>query len=61
LLDRTREYRPLSAGGFKGRGVTITYKPVKSVRIDARALREVLPEIAARFMVETTTRRFCVA
>ncbi len=40
---------------------TITYKPVKSARLDAKALKTALPDVAARFMVETTTRRFCVA
>ena len=40
---------------------TITYKTVKSARIDAKALKEALPSVAARFMVETIVRRFCVA
>lgn len=40
---------------------TVTWKPVKSARLDAKALKTALPDIAARFMVETTTRRFCVA
>lgn len=40
---------------------TVTWKPVKSSRLDAKALKTALPDIAARFMVETTTRRFCVA
>ncbi len=40
---------------------TITYKAVKSARLDAKALKETLPSVAARFMVETTVRRFCVA
>lgn len=40
---------------------TITYKPVKSARLDAKALKTALPDVAARFMVETTTCRFCVA
>lgn len=40
---------------------TVTWKSVKAVRLDARALREALPDVAARFTVETTTRRFCVA
>lgn len=40
---------------------TLTWKPIKSARIDSIALREALPDVAARFMVETTTRRFCVA
>lgn len=40
---------------------TATWKSVKSARLDATALRKALPDVAARFMVETTTRRFCVA
>lgn len=40
---------------------TVTWKPVKTVRIDAKALKTALPDVAARFMVENTTRRFCVA
>lgn len=40
---------------------TITYKPIKTVRLDAKALKTALPDVAARFMVESTTRRFCVA
>lgn len=40
---------------------TITYKPIKTTRLDARALKTALPDVATRFMVETTTRRFCVA
>lgn len=40
---------------------TITYKAIKSARLDAKALKTALPDIAARFMVETTVRRFCVA
>lgn len=40
---------------------TITWRPIKSARIDAKALKTVLPDVAARFMVESTVRRFCVA
>lgn len=40
---------------------TVAWKSIKSVRLDAAALRKALPDVAARFMVETTTRRFCVA
>lgn len=40
---------------------TITYKPIKTARLDAKALKTALPDVAARFMVESTTRRFCVA
>ena len=46
----------LRAGEYK-----VTWKSIKTARLDATALRKTLPEVAARFMVETTTRRFCVA
>lgn len=39
----------------------VTWKAVKSARIDAVALRAALPEVVERFTRETTTRRFCVA
>lgn len=38
----------------------ITWKPVMSSRLDSTALKKELPDIAARFMRQTTTRRFCV-
>lgn len=40
---------------------TITWKQVKTARIDATALRKALPDVAERFTRTTTTRRFCVA
>lgn len=43
------------AGAFK-----IDWKPVTTSRIDTAALKKALPEIAERFMKQTTTRRFCV-
>lgn len=46
----------LRAGEYK-----VTWKPVKSSRIDATALRRAMPEVAAAFTRETITRRFCVA
>ena len=45
----------LIAGAFK-----VEWKPVVSSRIDTAALKKALPEIAERFMKQTTTRRFCV-
>lgn len=39
----------------------VTWKPIKSARLDTTALKKALPDVAARFMVEATTRRFCVA
>lgn len=38
----------------------ITWKGVKSARIDTTALRAALPDVAQAFTRETTTRRFCV-
>ena len=45
----------LIAGPFK-----IDWKTVVSSRIDTTALKKALPDIAERFMKQTTTRRFCV-
>ena len=50
------EQEELRAGEYK-----ITWKPVTSSRLDATALREALPEVAAHFTRTSTTRRFCVA
>lgn len=46
----------LRAGEYK-----ITWKAVKSSRIDTTALRRALPDVAQAFTRETTTRRFSVA
>jgi len=45
----------LFAGEYK-----VTWKPVKSTRIDTTALRKALPDIAERFTVHSSARRFCV-
>ncbi len=50
------EQEQMMAGAFK-----ITWKAVTSSRLDSTALKKELPEIAARFMKQTTTRRFVVA
>lgn len=52
-LGDTEELR---AGEYR-----ISWKPVKSVKLDVKALRAALPDVAARFSRESTTRRFCVA
>ena len=39
----------------------ITWKPVTSSRLDSAALKRELPEIASRFMLQTTSRRFVLA
>ena len=46
----------LRAGEYR-----VTWKAVKSARIDASALRKALPDVAEAFTRETTVRRFCVA
>ena len=46
----------LRAGEYK-----LTWRPVKTSRLDTAALRAALPDVAARFSRESTTRRFCVA
>ena len=46
----------LRAGEYR-----ITWKAVKSARIDTTALRKALPDVAQTFTRETVTRRFCVA
>lgn len=45
----------LLAGPFK-----VTWKAVTSSRLDSTALKKALPEIATRFMKQTTTRRFSI-
>lgn len=44
------------AGAFK-----ITWKAVTSNRLDSSALKKELPDVAARYMKQTTVRRFVVA
>ena len=45
----------LLAGAFK-----VDWKTVITSRIATTALKKMMPEIAERFMKQTTTRRFCV-
>lgn len=45
----------ITAGAFR-----ISWKPVTSSRLDGKALKAALPEIAARFTVTSTARRFCI-
>lgn len=46
----------LRAGEYK-----VTWKAVTSSRLDSKALKAALPDVADRFTTTTTTRRFCVA
>lgn len=45
----------LLAGAFK-----VSWKSVTSSRLDTTALKKALPEIASKFMKQTTSRRFCI-
>ena len=45
----------IHAGEYK-----ITWKAVKTARIDTAALRAALPDVVQAFTRETTVRRFCV-
>ena len=49
------EKEALQAGEYK-----ISWKNVTSSRLDTAALKQALPEIAARFTKESTTRRFTI-
>lgn len=46
----------VTAGAYK-----ITWKAITSSRVDTSAIKRELPEIAARYTRQTTTRRFVVA
>lgn len=46
----------MRAGEYK-----VMWKPVTSSRLDAKALKAALPEVAQAFTKTTTVRRFCVA
>ena len=45
----------LRAGEYK-----VTWKPVKSSRLDTAALKKAMPDLVERFTKTTTTRRFTV-
>lgn len=55
IKDTMGDDDTLLAGPFK-----VTWKAVTSSRLDSTALKKALPEIAARFMKQTTTRRFSI-
>ena len=46
----------LRAGEYK-----VTWKAVKSSRLDTAALKKAIPDVAAAFTRETVARRFCIA
>ena len=44
-----------------GTDYKVTWKTVTSSRLDTTALRKALPDVAERFMKQSTTRRFVLA
>ena len=38
----------------------VSWKSVTTNRLDSSALKKALPEIAAKFMKQTTSKRFCI-
>ena len=55
IKDVMGDEETLLAGAFK-----VDWKTVITSRIDTATLKKMMPEIAERFMKQTTTRRFCV-
>lgn len=50
------EAEELTAGEYR-----VTWKSVKSSRFDTTAFKKAMPELAAAFTKESTTRRFVIA
>jgi len=50
-----------SVDTLAGADYKITWKEVTSSRLDTAALKKALPEVAARFMKQSTARRFVLA
>ena len=49
------EQEAITAGAYK-----IIWKPVTTSRLDSKALKAALPDVAARFTTSSTTRRFTI-
>lgn len=45
---------------LSGNGWKASWKVVESSRLDTKALKAAMPEVAARFTVSTRTSRFCL-
>ena len=55
------EMTALEVDTLTGLDWKVTWKAVKSSRLDGKALKAALPDVAARFTRETTIRRFLLA
>lgn len=51
-----RNVDELTAGAFK-----VRWKTIESARFDTKAFKAEMPELAARFTIKTTAKRFTVA
>jgi len=56
IISDMGEAEEVTAGEYK-----VKYKAVTSSRLDTTALKNTLPDVVARFMLNSTTRRFSVA
>lgn len=60
LRDEIKAYmgerEAVNAGEYK-----VTWKTVKTARIDTNALKKAFPDVVQEFTRETVTRRFCIA
>ena len=62
LQDRIKAHMDASGGDQMTAGAfKVSWKEVKSSRVDTAALKKALPELAQQFTRTTTTRRFTVA
>ncbi len=50
------ETEELRAGEYR-----VTWKPVKTSRLDTTALKKAVPDLVEKFTKTSTVRRFCVA
>ncbi len=60
IKDAIKTHLGDSTEAFAGEYM-VTWRPVKSSRVDVAALRTAMPDVAQAFTKTTTTRRFCVA
>ena len=52
----SRNVDTLTAGAFR-----VTWKLIESSRLDSKKLKAEMPDVADRFTIKTSARRFCVA
>lgn len=61
LEDQLKEeMRRQQVDELRGSDWKVTWKYVKSQRVDTTAFKEAMPDVAAGFMVTSCSRRFCL-